>query len=403
MKRAGRIAMRTGSVLLAMLALFAAFVLISGWSSFGATPADRRQARIALSPQWHDGRFGNPRPTWIDVGGALWRTAFGPSAPAQQPDGAIPFVKVDGAALARPPATGLRVTWFGHSSALVEIDGTRVLVDPTWSERASPVGWAGPRRWFAPPIGPNALPAIDAVVISHDHYDHLDRATIVALKGTKAIFVVPLGIGAHLEYWGIPASRIVELDWWEGTKLGVVEIVATPARHASGRMSTSSNRTLWAGYAMVGPKHRVWYSGDTGFQPEFARIGERLGPFDVTLIDTGQYDPAWPDNHLGPEMAVEVHRLVRGKLMLPVHWSLFGLAPHGWTEPVERVLAAARCADIKIILPRPGESVEPTMARLPTRWWPNLPWRSAAQTPVLSTVDGSPSRRFSVRSCATMG
>lgn len=393
--------LRIGLAVPALLAALIALVAISGWTSFGATPHGARQARIERSPQWREGRFANPQHNWLSRGGALWRALFGPAVIAKQPNRPIPVAHAGKAMFAAPPSRALGITWFGHSSALVEIDGKRVLIDPIWSARASPLSWAGPARWFAPPLGLADLPPVDAVVISHDHYDHLDRATIQALAKTRARFVVPLGIGAHLAYWGVPDSRIVELDWWQTARLGDLRITATPARHASGRVSTSSNRTLWAGYALTGPRHRVWYSGDTGFHRDLARIGRELGPFDVTLIEAGQYDPAWPDNHLGPELAVEAHRLVRGKLLLPMHWALFSLAPHGWTEPVERVLAAARCRGVSVTIPRPWQRFEPARAAPDARWWPSLPWQSAAQKPVLSTIDGSAQGRFTVPPCAT--
>jgi L-ascorbate metabolism protein UlaG (beta-lactamase superfamily) len=175
------------------------------------------------------------------------------------------------------------------------------------------------------PVLLSELPRIDVVLISHDHYDHLDRPTIAAMANGDAMFVVPLGVGAHLERWGIPPARIVELDWWQSTRVGSLEIIATPARHVSGRISPQSDGTLWAGYALLGAQHRVWYSGDTGFHSALEEIGQRFGPFDVTLVEAGQYDADWPDWHLGPEQAVEAHRLVRGKRMIPVHWGLLKL------------------------------------------------------------------------------
>jgi L-ascorbate metabolism protein UlaG (beta-lactamase superfamily) len=229
------------------------------------------------------------------------------------------------------------------------------------------------------------LPELDAVVISHDHYDHLDYESIRALDARGVKFVVPLGVGAHLEYWGVPAARIVELDWWDKTELGELGIVATPARHASGRFLTDKDATLWAGYAFVGPRHRAYYSGDTGLFPVLREIGERLGPFDVTLIEAGQYHRSWPDWHIGPEQAVHAHELVRGKVMLPVHWALLGLAYHGWTEPIERTVLAAGKRQAQLLTPRPGQAVEPTQAVQTSRWWPELPWESAELSPVVST------------------
>ncbi len=283
----------------------------------------------------------------------------------------------------------LTVTWLGHSTLLVELDGRRVLLDPVWGERASPFTWAGPKRFYPPPLPLSELPAIDAIVMSHDHYDHLDWPTVVALgRQTDAPFLVPLGVGAHLEHWGIAAERIVELDWWQSHSLRGLTFVATPARHFSGRSVTFSDRdaTLWAGWALIGPKHRVYYSGDTAMFAGFEQIGEQLGPFDVTLIECGAYSALWADVHLGPEQAVLAHQRVRGSWLIPVHWGLFDLALHGWTEPIERVAAAARDAGVKLATPRPGQSfVFEQDAAGGERWWPDVPWTPAAEAPVVSS------------------
>jgi L-ascorbate metabolism protein UlaG (beta-lactamase superfamily) len=244
------------------------------------------------------------------------------------------------------------------------------------------------------------LPPIDAVVISHDHFDHLDRSTIEGMRGWKTIFVVPLGIGAHLERWGIEANRIRELDWWDATTINGLDITATPARHASGRRSSSSNQTLWAGYALIGAKHRVWYSGDTSFHEQLRDIGDRLGPFDITLTDSGQYNEHWTDAHFGPELAVEAHKLVRGKRMIPVHWALLSLAPHTWTEPVERTLQAAACQQVDVLVLRPGQPTEPeSIVADGERWWPDLTWSKAADSPVMSTRAGEPGDRYAPPAC----
>lgn len=380
-----------------VLTSFAAAFTISGWQAFGATPEGQRQARIEQSPQWRDGEFRNIRAIWLDLGSALGRTLFGPDIPAQSPDAPVDTVQPDLAALRMAPASGLRVTWFGHSSTLVEIDGARILTDPLWAERASPVQWLGPQRWFAPLASLESLTPIDAVVISHDHYDHLDMTSIRQLAQSQTTrFIVPLGIGAHLESWGISPNRITELDWWDSTRVGSLKITATPSRHSTGRTSSSSNRVLWAGYAFVGPQHRVWYSGDTGLLPEFSEIGRRLGPFDLTMIETGQYDEAWPDNHMSPKSSVVAHQLVRGKMMLPVRWGLISLAPQGWTEPIERARIAARCADVTLALPRPGQSFEPGGMVPNQAWWPNRPWRRADQAPALATINGDAAKRISL-------
>ncbi len=358
--------------------------ILFGWSSFGHKAGGARRARMTASPQWRGDHFVNPQPLVNDNLRAL--TNYFKASPHTSPAGPLPAVTGDARRFQTPPPTGLRVTWFGHSSVLVEIDGHRVLTDPIWSERASPFTSIGPRRWYAPPLALAELPPIDAVVISHDHYDHLDRATIQAMKDWSTIFVVPLGIGAHLAYWGIPEARIVELDWWDETRVGDLRIVCAPARHASGRVVIDTDGKLWSGWALIGTKHRTYYSGDTGLFPAMREIGARLGPFDLTMIEAGQYGSAWPDWHLGPEQAVVAHGMVRGRVMLPVHWGKFALAYHAWTEPIERVLVAGVKAGATILIPKPGQSVEPEAPPAPEHWWPDLPWNTGAEDPIVSTA-----------------
>ncbi|MEM7154430.1 MAG: MBL fold metallo-hydrolase [Myxococcota bacterium] len=362
--------------------MVAGAVIIDGWTAFGEAPADTRLDRMQASSQWDGDGFENPQPLWNDILGA----AFTNVAPAQVPSEPLPVEAVPASRFEIPPDSGLRVTWLGHSTTLIEIDGVRVLTDPVWSEVISPVDWAGPRRWYAPPLKLEDVPAIDAVVISHDHYDHLDYPTIEAMLAWDTQFIAPLGVGAHLEYWGVPPSRITELDWWEETAVEGLTITATPARHASGRHVLDQNRTLWAGYALTSTEHRVYFSGDTGLFPAMKTIGERLGPFDLTMIEVGAYDQGWPDWHIGPEQAVRAHEWVQGDVLLPIHWGLFDLANHGWTEPMERVVveAESRCVPLASVVP--GGSVEPIDVIIgPTRWWPFAPWRQAYDYPVIST------------------
>jgi L-ascorbate metabolism protein UlaG (beta-lactamase superfamily) len=365
------------------VALTAAIAVVDGWKAFGHRADGERRARMEHSPQWKDGHFVNPQPIVNDNWGMV-TSLFEPSFEGT-PTGPVPTAAVDPRRFDTPPATGLRVTWLGHSSTLVEIDGYRVLTDPFWGERASPLTWVGPRRWYAPLIALEALPRIDAVVISHDHYDHLDHATLVAMKDWDTRFVVPLGVGAHLAYWGIPEERIVELDWWESTKVRELEIVCTPARHASGRFLLDNNATLWGSYALRGPRHRAFFSGDTGLFPGLRDIGARLGPFDVTLLEVGEYGRSWPDWHMGPEQAIAAHQMLQGRVLLPVHWGLVNLAFHAWTEPIERALVAAQKAGVTITQPRPGESLEPEARPEPSRWWPDIPRQTAEQSPIVSS------------------
>ncbi|MEN9307781.1 MAG: hypothetical protein RL173_1713 [Fibrobacterota bacterium] len=331
---------------------------------------DSKETRRERSPQWKDGKFRNPEPMkndfWLALKGNFTKS------PITVPPKPLPVVQVDSRQFLTPPASGLRVTWLGHSTNILEIDGHRFLLDPVWAKRSSPVQWAGPSRWYEPLIALDSLPALDAVLISHNHFDHLDRGVVEGLKKRDPRYVVGLGLGETLEKWGVPAHRITELDWWDSAHVGEVEIVSTPARHASGRGLFDQGKTLWMGFAIKADSHSVYYSGDTGPFQAATEIGKRLGPFDFTLIECGQYDPAWPDWHMAPEQSLSLHKAVRGKVMMPVHWGLFRLAYHSWKDPVERLLAANSDGSATIVVPRPGQSIEPTERQELSKWWEGI-------------------------------
>ena len=351
----------------------------------GQSAAGARLHAMEASPNWRDGKFVNSLPTEeASVFKALGKWLQGVDNTV--PDPPTPVLKRAARDFDVAPTSGLRITWLGHSTVLVELDGRRVLVDPVLSERASPVTWAGPTRFHETPLSIDELPTIDVVVISHDHYDHLDHRTVQALGERVPLYVVPLGVGAHLEYWGIPPERIVERDWWGEFKSAGLTFTATPARHFSGRslLMANQNETLWCGWVIAGREHRVYYSGDTGMFPGFTVIGERLGPFDAVFIETGAYDQLWPDLHIGPEQAIEARVALGSGLFIPVHWGTFNLAMHAWTEPAERAIVAAQKAGVPIAVPRPGESIEPSSPPQLTRWWPSVPWKTAEQEPIVS-------------------
>ncbi|KUI39426.1 MBL fold metallo-hydrolase [Mycobacterium sp. GA-2829] len=358
-----------------------ATVLAGGWAlralqgtpaSLGATPAEIH-AVARRSPNYRDGVFVNREPAATmtmdaEQGRLLMRDMFFAGEDGR-PGGPIPVVKPT---TADTDAAGLAAYWHGHSTTLVEVDGYRVLTDPIWSDRCSPSRAVGPHRMHEPPLPLDQLPAVDAVLISHDHYDHLDIDTILCLaRSQRAPFLVPLGVGAHLRKWGISPTRIVELDWNESHRLGDLTLTCTPARHFSGRLFTR-NTTLWASWVIAGPKHRAFFGGDTGYTSAFPEIGSEHGPFDLTLLPVGAYHPAWPDIHMNPEEAVRAHRDMTdagGGVLLPIHWGTFRLAPHPWAEPVQRLLAAAGPAGVSVVVPKPGERVERGASPSIEPWW----------------------------------
>jgi L-ascorbate metabolism protein UlaG (beta-lactamase superfamily) len=341
--------------------------------SLGAHATGLRLERMKASPRYRDGTFRN---TAKVVPGLKKGTAaptiseFVCGGQRRTPPGPLPSVSPL-ASWSRNPETALRVTWLGHSTVLLEMNGVRVLTDPVWGERASPVTFAGPKRFQPVPVSIAALPPLDAVVISHDHYDHLDYPTILELARLDVPFFTSLGVGAHLEAWGVPAARITELDWWESAELpgGGLSITAAPSQHFSGRALGGRNSTLWSSLVLRGEQCSVFFSGDTGLTPEYTEIKERLGPFDLVMLEVGAFHPAWGDIHLGPENALKAFTLLGGTRFLPVHWGTFNLAMHAWDEPVETLVASAPAYGAHLVMPRLGEPVEPSRTEDVERWW----------------------------------
>ena len=341
-------------------------------TAIGARPSGARAERVRRSPQYRDGAFRNKAKTSTLPSGNTGRQAlrdFLVGRDKLKPAGPIPLV---GSEPADPAPTGLYVTWYGHASALVEIDGARVLIDPVWGERVSPSPLVGPRRLHQPPVAVESLPAVDAILISHDHYDHLDLPTVRTLLRTqRAPFVVPLGVGAHLQRWQVPAERIIELDWSEQVELGGITLTSTAAQHFSGRLFKRDG-TLWSSWVLAGPLHKAFYTGDSGYFEGYAAIGSQHGPFDLTLVQVGAYNDAWPDIHMTPEQGVAAHLDLRGGVLVPVHWATFVLATHAWTEPVDRLWAEAKAHDIALAVPRPGERINVAAPPPVDGWWQSL-------------------------------
>lgn len=344
-------------------------------AQLGARPKGARLERMKRSPNFDGKVFLNPIYTDMSFGFGTYYKMIKrllPGSEIRRAKNPLPIVRLESTAFNPELSKGLRICWMGHSSVLVEIDGKRILTDPIWRDRCSPSSLAGPRRSHPPPIALEELPRLDAVLISHDHFDHLDKNAVCTLAKTGVKFFVPLGVGVHLDKWGIDSTQIIVFDWWDSFDFdgSGFQLVATPARHFSGRRIIGGyNSTLWVSWVIIGPKHRVFFSGDTGKFPGMTDIGERFGPFDLTMIIIGAYSELWPDTHLNPEQVVDAHLALRGKTLLPVHWGTFRLAFHDWFEPPNRLLAAAAEKGVRCIIPRPGQMV--SFSNLPPveRWW----------------------------------
>jgi L-ascorbate metabolism protein UlaG (beta-lactamase superfamily) len=367
--------------------------------SLGKKAAGLRLERMKASPLWAQEGFRNvhpllpglrdpsvERPTLSEfLCGGNRRVPLGP-LPSMNP----------AEAWSKKPGSGLRATWLGHSTVLIEIDGVCVLTDPVWGPRASPTRLAGPKRFQPVPVALRAMPPIDVVIVSHDHYDHLDYPTIRDLARTSVPFVTSLGVGAHLEAFGVAPERITELDWWESYTLPNADLAVTaaPSQHFSGRGLKDRNATLWSSLVIRSSRHAVFFSGDTGLTTQYATIRERLGPFDLVMLEVGAFHPSWGDIHLGPANALKAHALLGGGAFLPVHWGTFSLAMHAWDEPAETLLAMAPERGVQLVMPRLGEPVEPVQAEAVTPWWRGVDTAGAgarhAEEPALTMPKSMP-------------
>jgi L-ascorbate metabolism protein UlaG (beta-lactamase superfamily) len=324
-----------------------------------------------------DGKFVNPVPTsvgeWSTISKAL--PLYFTNKEEKVPVKPLGPFRTDVSVYSSAPESGLRVTWLGHSSMLVEIDGLRVLIDPVWDERASPVRWAGPKRFYPAPLKLEELPSIDIVLVSHDHYDHLGETTIRELGKMPSMketqWVTSLGVGEILELYGVKSRNITELDWTESVGDESLQITALPSRHFSGRGMFNRFETLWSSFVLKGPKHNVYFGGDSGWWAGFGEIGAEYGPFDMTMLEIGAYNELWEAIHLGPDNAARVFEDLGGKgLMMPIHWGLFDLALHSWRQPMERMLELADEKGIALWAPEPGNPTEVVKeVELRTEWW----------------------------------
>ena len=367
------------------LALIASCLQLSGCEQFGARPEGDAYLRVSQSENYDASidQFVNLDPDVLDEMSenmSFWSDpaaflksgfAFFSNKNQTRPDQPLPEVR------SLPDDFGdsagnVKFTWLGHATVLMSIDNKTILVDPTFSPSAAPVSWAV-KRFQPPAIDIESLPKIDAIIISHDHYDHLDMDTIKHFIATEATFFVPLGVGAHLIRWGVPASRITELDWWQSTRLDGLEFICMPAQHFSGRIGLFHNQTsLWASWMVKSSASSVYFSGDSGYADHYRLIGERYGPFDLVFMDAGQYNPRWRQVHNLPDEAVQAFEDLRGKAMVPTGWGMFTLALHDWFEPAVLVDRMGAERGLDVIIPRLGALVDMSARRPPDRWWEPL-------------------------------
>ena len=332
--------------------------------------AGLRKERVRASQQ-HDGSsFKNPTGLGPGLQGSplplLGEYFFGDAQ--RNPPRPLP-VERPHEAWTRKIDSGLRVTWLGHSTVLLELDGFRVLTDPVFGERASPLSFAGPKRFHPTPARLEELPPLDVVLLSHDHYDHLCRTTMRSLAKQTVPVVTALGVGAHLEAMGIAPERITELDWEESFEVKGLRLTATPSQHFSGRGVHDRNSTLWASWVIQSANRKVFFSGDTGLSDQFEDIGARHGPFELVMLEVGAFHPSWGSIHLGPENALEVFQMLGGGTLLPVHWGTFNLALHAWDEPAETLVKLAAEQGLRVVTPKPGQVFEPSQLDRATPWW----------------------------------
>ncbi|MES2457737.1 MAG: MBL fold metallo-hydrolase [Bacteroidota bacterium] len=352
-------------VILAVLILFTYWVL--HLPVFGKLPQGPRLAHIQQLPIYKGDALANLSFTPMKPEGVTyWDMIRGMlrGNENKRPKKALPHVQPDFSASERT-----KLIWFGHSSYFIHTAGLNILVDPVFSERPSPFTFLGTKRFAGTDfVRPEDFPELDVVLITHDHYDHLDYEVLKKLSAKTKRFITSLGVGAHLEHWGIPAAKVTELSWDEAFEYGPLKFTALPARHFTGR-KFKRNQTLWSAFVLQTPESKLYLGGDSGYDTHFKKAGENYGPFDIALLECGQYNAYWPWIHMFPEQAVQAALDLNAKVLMPVHWGKFALAMHDWDEPVIRVVAKAKAENLKITTPLPGESVILNERYPDKAWW----------------------------------
>ena len=354
---------------LILIGLVAATFIFMQQSTFGRDPAEARLERIKRSPHYRNGAFQNLEPTEVMRQDASYRDMLGDffnKPKSNTPPQPLPSVKTDLKALSDSTPT---IVWFGHSSYLIKSKGVTILVDPVFSGHASPVSFFGKSFAGTDVYSVDDMPDIDMLVLSHDHYDHFDYETIVKLIPKVKKFYTGLGVGAHLERWGVPADQMVEFDWWEGQNVASnITLTAVPARHFSGR-SFARGKTLWTAYVLKMHGYSLFLGGDSGYGKHFQEIGAKYGPFDLAILECGQYGRDWPNIHMFPEEVAQAAQDLHAKTLLPVHWAKFSLAMHPWNEPIQRLTKAAVEKNLNVTTPKIGEPLVVNERYPKSVWW----------------------------------
>jgi L-ascorbate metabolism protein UlaG (beta-lactamase superfamily) len=369
---------KMAGVILIIAVSLTAFGLVSFFQfapQIGAKPDGSRMNRMLSAENYKSGKFHNTVKTKMDMKSGkminvMWEFLRGNAN--REPVNTINAKKFNSEQFLKSNKEQFTFTWFGHSSLLFRIDEKVILVDPVFSKRASMFNFMGPKRFpYTNHMDVDLLPSVDAVLISHDHYDHLDYQTILKLRDKVQRFYVPLSVGAHLEKWGIPSENIIELNWWESTTFQDLELIFTPSRHFSGRGLTDRFSTLWGSWIIHGKRQKIFYGGDSGYFPGFKEIGDKYGPFDITFLECGAYNDNWSEIHMKPEETVQASIDLKGKKLMPIHWGKFNLALHPWKEPIERAVRKGNDLGVTIVTPGIGDIITLNDSLKTPYWWKN--------------------------------
>jgi len=357
-------------IMVFVILLFAVFLFLKLWIPFGGTPSKKdKEDYLKRSNNYKNGKFYNENKFQMIYNNAEKNKYV--SNKSVTPEDEIPIVKPN--LLDNPPVDMLNITWFGHSSLLMQMHGMNIFIDPVFSNIISPVSFVGPSRFSELPMSIEDLPKINILAISHDHYDHLDYKTIKEIDSKVEKYIVPLGVEKHLERWGVDSAKIINMAWWEELNINGLLIACTPARHYSSRnMILDKFNTLWASWVFIDDYHKVYESGDSGFDTHFQDIYNKYGSFSLALIETGQYNNRWKLTHMTPEESVEAGQILNAEYIMPIHWGTFVLAEHPWDDSVERFILEAEEEDIKYITPKIGETVIYNKNLKTDNWWKNI-------------------------------